>query len=57
MEYRQEGRRFTVRFRLPEGLGRSSDYIVDVWGFRNGSRTPVIWSSRDRLGFARIRGE
>ncbi len=54
LEYRLEGKTFTVRFRLPEALGNPTDYFVDVWGFRDESRTPVIWQDRDRLGFARI---
>ena len=52
--YRLEGKTFAVRFRLPEALGNPTDYFVDVWGFRDESRTPVIWQDRDRLGFARI---
>ena len=31
LEYRLEGRTFTVRFRFPQKLGDPSDYIVDVW--------------------------
>ena len=54
LEYRLEGRTFAVRFRLPEALGNPTDYFVDVWGFRDESRTPVIWQDRDRLGYARI---
>ena len=54
LEYRLEGKTFTVRFRLPEALGNPADYFVDVWGFRDESRTPVIWQDRDRLGYARI---
>ena len=57
LEYRLEGRSFTVGFRLPEALGNPTDYIVDVWGFQDASRTPVIWPDRDRLGYARIRAK
>ena len=57
LEYRLEGRTFTVRFRFPKRLGNPSDYIVDVWGFQDESRIPVIWDARDRLGYARIRVE
>ena len=57
LEYRLQGRTFTVRFRLPESLGNPADYVVDVWGFRDESRTAVIWPDRDRLGYARIRVE
>ena len=57
LEYRLEGRTFTVRFRFPQALGDPSDYFVDVWGFQDESRTPVIWDARDRLGYARIRVE
>ena len=55
LEYRLEGRNFIVRFRFPAALGNPTDYFVDVWGFRNKSRTPIIWPDRDRLGYARIR--
>ena len=59
LEYRLEDRTFTVRFRFPQKLGDPSDYFVDVWGFQDESRTPVIWEGfeRDRLGYARIRVE
>lgn len=57
LEYRLEGGTFTVRFRLPQALGDPSGYFVDVWGFQDESRTPVIWPDRDRLGYARIRVE
>ncbi len=57
LDYRLEGRTFTVRFRLPQVLGDPSGYFVDVWGFQDESRTPVIWDARDRLGYARIRVE
>ena len=57
LEYRLEDRTFTVKFRFPQKLGDPSDYIVDVWGFQDESRTPVIWPDRDRLGYARIRVE
>ena len=57
LEYRLEGRTFNVRFRFPQKLGDPSGYIVDVWGFQDESRTPVIWDARDRLGYARIRVE
>ena len=57
LEFRLEGRTFTVKFRFPQKLGDPSDYIVDVWGFQDESRTPVIWPDRDRLGYARIRVE
>lgn len=57
LEYRLEGRTFTVKFRFPKSLGDPSGYIVDVWGFQDESRTPVIWPDRDRLGYARIRTE
>ena len=54
---RLEGRTFTVKFRLPQKLGDPSGYFIDVWGFQDESRTPVIWPDRDRLGYARIRVE
>ena len=57
LEYRLEDRTFNVKFRFPQKLGDPSGYIVDVWGFQDESRTPVIWPSRDRLGYARIRVE
>ena len=57
LEYQLEDRKFTVKFRFPQKLGDPSDYIVDVWGFRDESRTPIIWPDRDRLGYARIRVE
>ena len=57
LEYRLEDRTFTVKFRFPQKLGNASEYIVDVWGFQDESRTPVIWPDRDRLGYARIRVE
>ena len=57
LEYWLEVRTFTVKFRFPQKLGDPSDYIVDVWGYQDESRTPVIWDARDRLGYARIRVE
>ena len=55
LEFGLEGRNFAVKFRFPQGLGDPSNYFVDVWGFQDASRTPVIWPDRDRLGYARIR--
>ena len=54
LEYRLEGRSFTVRFRLPEALGNPTDYVVDVWGFWDQGRTTFIWPNRDRLDYAHI---
>ena len=56
-EYRLEGRTFTVKFPFPKALGNPSDYVVHVWGFQDGSRTPTIAEYGDRLGYARIRVE
>ena len=56
-EYRLEGRTFTVRFPFPKALDNPSDYVVHVWGFQDGSRTPTIAEYGDRLGYARIRVE
>ena len=55
LDFRLEGKSFTVKFRFPQALGNPADYFVDVWGFQDESRTPVFWDSRDRLGYARIR--
>ena len=57
LEYQLKGRTFTVKFRLPQALGDPFGYFIDVWGFPDESRTPVIWPDRDRLGYARIRVE
>ena len=57
LEFQLEDRTFTVKFRFPQKLGDPSGYLVDVWGFQDESRTPVIWDARDRLGYARIRVE
>ena len=57
LEYQLKGRTFTVKFRLPQKLGDPSGYFIDVWGFQDESRTPIIWPDRDRLGYARIQVE
>ena len=48
-------RRFIIQFPFPEALGNPSDYVVGVWGFRDGTRTPEIGENVDVLGYARIR--
>ena len=48
---------FTVKFRVRQGLGSPSDYVVIVWGFQDESREPFIYDKIDILGYARIRVE
>ena len=61
LEYRLEGRTFAIKFPFPKDLGNPSDYFVDVWGFKDKSRTPLIAGyplsdhEVDWLGYARIR--
>ena len=57
MEYGLEERKFTVKFRIRQGLGDPSDYVVIVFGFQDESRKPFIGEKIDRLGYARIRSE
>ena len=57
IEYRLEGRTFTLKFPFPESLGDPSDYVVIVRGFRDESREPYIADDVDYLGYARIRVE
>ena len=57
IEYRLEGRTFTLEFPFPESLGDPSDYVVIVRGFRDESREPYIADDVDYLGYARIRVE
>jgi len=56
-EYELDGKTLTARFRFPEGLGDSSDYVILVWGFPDASRTPFVDDEIDVLGYARIRAE
>ena len=54
--YQLDGQSFTVSFTFPEGLdGAPSDYVVNIRGFYDGTRTPTIGTYTDRLGYARIR--
>ena len=54
--YELDDRAFTVTFSFPSGLGSNpADYVVVVWGFQDGTRTPTITDSIDLLGYARIR--
>ena len=57
IEYRLEEGKFTVKFRVRQGLGSPSDYMVIVWGFQDESREPFIGDNIDILGYARIRVE
>ena len=57
IEYRLEGRTFTVEFPFPEALGDPSNYVVIVRGFQDESREPLIDEDVDNLGYARIRVE
>lgn len=57
IEYRLEEGKFTVEFRLRQGLRNPSDYVVIVWGFQDESREPFIGDNIDLLGYARIRVE
>ena len=57
LEFRLEGRTFAIKFRFPQGLGDPSGYFIDVWGFQDERKIPVIWDARDRLGYARIETE
>ena len=57
IEYRIEGRTFTVEFPFPEALGDPSNYVVIVRGFQDESREPFIDEDVDYLGYARIRVE
>ena len=51
-------RHFHVHFRFPTALeGEPSDYVVIVWGYPTGARTPTIGDNVDILGYARIRIE
>ena len=56
-EYRLEGNTFTVKFPFNSALGDPSEYVVNVWGFRDESRVPFIGETIDLLGYARIRVE
>ena len=57
IEYRLEEGKFTVKFRVRQGLRNPSDYMVIVWGFQDESREPFIGDNIDILGYARIRVE
>lgn len=57
VEYRLDGSKFAVKFPFPKDLGAPSDYVVLIWGFQDGSKTPVIYENGDILGYARIRIE
>ena len=51
-------RHFLVHFKFPTALeGQPSDYVVVVWGYPTGARTPTIGNIVDILGYARIRVE
>ncbi len=56
-EYELDDGTFTVRFRPRAGLGDPSDYVVLVWGFQDGNRTPFFGEELDVLGHARIQVE
>ena len=56
-EYKLDGETLTVTFRFPQALGDPSAYVVVVWGFQDGSRTPFFGSEVDVLGGAGIRVE
>ena len=56
-EYELDDGTFTVRFRPRAGLGDPSDYVVLVWGFQDGNRTPFFGDELDVLGHARIQVE
>ena len=60
--YQLDGQSFTVSFTFPEGLeGAPSDYVITVYGFQDGTRSPTIDTYRDSgqytdlLGYARVR--
>lgn len=57
IEYRLEEGKFTVKFRVRQGLGSPSDYVVIVWGFQDESQEAFIDDDIDILGYARIRVE
>ena len=57
MEYHLDERTFTVKFRLRQGLGDPSDYVVIVRGYQDNDRIPFIGENTDVLGYARIRIE
>ena len=57
IEYRLDGRTFTVKFRLRQGLGAPSDYVIKIWGHPDASRIPYTGENIDILGYARIRVE
>ena len=54
-EYRLSGSEFSVRFPFPAVLENPSEYVVIVWGFRDGRRNSDMGRDVDVLGFARIR--
>ena len=56
-EYELHDGTFTVRFRPRAGLGDPSEYVLLVWGFQDGNRTPFFGDELDVLGHARIRVE
>ena len=57
IEYRLDGRTFSIKFRLRQSLANPTDYVVTVWGYPDASRTPYIGENIDILGYARIRVE
>ena len=57
IEYRLEDRSFAIEFRLRQGLGNPSDYVVIVWGYPDSSKTSYFGANIDILGYARIRTE
>ena len=56
-EYRLEGKTFTIKFPFQEALGDPAEYVVNVKGYSDESRTPYIGENIDILGYARIRVE
>ena len=57
IEYRLDGRTFSIKFRLRQSLANPTDYVVTVWGYPDASRTPYTGENIDILGYARIRVE
>ena len=57
IEYKLDDRKFTIKFRLRQGLSSPSDYVVIIWGFQDESRAPFFREKVDILGYARIRVE
>ena len=56
VEYSMEGRTFSVKFAFPSALGHPQDYLVNVMGFLDESRTSSLFGSEvQTLGYARIR--